>query len=130
MMRTTFADPLVDLQQRKTAFDVLFDSYGGQIRDAEVLRTRADRALAREALWRACRAFDRGRLEQIQVDKLEIFAFEVYPFADKLPQSAGLRWRRRLGPRRCRLVAPLLLTPFVHRARDWLWWHRWRRRGV
>ena len=31
MMRTTFADPLLDLQQRKAAFDALFDAYDQRI---------------------------------------------------------------------------------------------------
>ncbi len=130
MMRTTFADPLLDLQQRKAAFDALFDAYDQRIRDAEILRARANRALASEALWRACRAFDRGRLEQVQVDKLEAFAFEADPAADELRQHAGLRWRRRLGPRRCQLLRPVILSPLVYRAKNWLWWHRWRTRGV
>ena len=130
MMRTTFADPLLDLQQRKTAFDVLFDSYSERIRDAEALRVGANRALAREALRRACSAFDRGRLEQVQVDKLEAFAFETYPAADNLGESAGLEWRRRLGPRRCQLLRPVTPSRYVDRVRDWLWWHRWRTRGV
>jgi glycosyltransferase involved in cell wall biosynthesis len=130
MMRTTFADPLIDLQQRKAAFDAVFDSYPGRIRNAEASRALAHRALAREALWRACRAFDRGQLEQVRVDDLEAFAFETYPAAAKLRQSVGLRWRRRLGMRRCQQLQPVILSPLVHRARDWLWWYRWRTRGV
>jgi len=130
MMRTTFADPLIDLQQRRAAFNAVFDLYPERIRDAEASRALANRALASEALWRACRAFDRGRLDQVRVDDLEAFAFETYPAAGKLRQSVGLRWRRRLGTRRCQLLQPVILSPFVYRARDWLWWHHWRTHGV
>ena len=54
MMRTTFADPLIDLQQRKAAFDAVFDSY--QFRDAASCAPRPPRSPARHCGERAGRS--------------------------------------------------------------------------
>jgi hypothetical protein len=37
------------------------------------LREQADRALARQALWSACRAYDRRRLGTEPIDELEVW---------------------------------------------------------
>ena len=74
MARTRFTSPLADLRQRKAAFDALFDDHGGFIADAQDLRSRAGRALAREALWSACHGMDRMRLDAEQTAELEAFA--------------------------------------------------------
>jgi hypothetical protein len=126
MSRTTFADPLIDLQQRKAAFDRLFDCYFDRIRDAEQLRSLANRALAREALRAACSAFDHGQ----SGEKLETFAPDTFPAADQLPESARLSLRHRIGVRWSQRPRPFEPGRYANRARNWMWWHRWRTRGV
>ena len=48
------------------------------------------RALARQALWQASRAVDRGRLDEVDVAALVAFADEASPDARRLPQWHGL----------------------------------------
>ncbi len=130
MMRTTVNFTIGDLRQRRHAFDLLFSQYGARLRDAERLDNQAKEALAREALWGACRAFDRRPFDAEEVEELEQFAIETYPSATRLPEFRGLSWRRRLGPRSCRVVRPLLPSNYLHKARTALWWRHWREFGV
>ena len=51
--------PLVDLAERRRAFDLFFARCGDCLPDADELEAMAARALARQALWRASRAVDR-----------------------------------------------------------------------
>jgi glycosyltransferase involved in cell wall biosynthesis len=122
--------PLVDLRQRKSAYDALFATEGDRIDDAPALRRRADRAMAKEALWRACRAHERGRTDSVPVDDLEAFALASYDGATRLPEYWGLRWRRRAGPRAASLLQPLMLSAVHRKVRKTLWWRRWARHGV
>jgi hypothetical protein len=55
--------PIVDLVQRKAAHDAIFDSLSSRIPDANRLRRQVDRSLAKEALWTACRAYDRRPID-------------------------------------------------------------------
>jgi glycosyltransferase involved in cell wall biosynthesis len=130
MQATTFNSDLADLIQRRAAFDAVFEDHGTAIRDAEVLRRKAHRALAWEALWHACWCYDRRRLERVSVDDLEAFALETYPGARSLAVYWGLRWRRRLGPRWPPILQPVLASGYFHWVRGQLWWRRRRLRGV
>jgi hypothetical protein len=38
--------------------------------------------------------------------------------------------RRRIGPTAMPYLQPLILSAFVHKSREWLWWKSWRRRGI
>lgn len=122
--------PLVDLLQRKAAYDALFDAHGDAIADAGRLRRRAERQMAKEALWRACRAYERRRMDSDPVDELVAFALETYPDAGRLPEYWGLRWRRRVGPRVTPYLQPLMLSAVHRKVRKALWWRRWARQGV
>jgi glycosyltransferase involved in cell wall biosynthesis len=130
MQSTRFNSILVDLKQRRAAFDAVFDAYGARIRDVEELRHAAHRALAKEALWTACRSYDRRRLLSVSVDDLEGFALETYPAVHSLSEYWGLRWRRRLGPRWPPILQPVLPSGYVRWAKGRLWWRRHRLRGV
>jgi hypothetical protein len=127
---TTARVPLVDLQQRKAAYDALFDAHGDCVPDAAALRRAADRELAREALWRACRAYERRRLGDVPVDELVAFALGTYPDAGRLPEHRGLQWRRRVGPRACPYLQPVIWSAVNRRVRKELWLRRWARQGV
>ena len=60
---TTFRVPLVDLQQRRAAFESFFREYLDRVPNAANLRRTAQRRIAKEALWSACRAYERRRME-------------------------------------------------------------------
>ena len=129
MLRSTYADPLVDLRHRKAAYDSFFSRCGPAAAD-ERYRRAAGRALARQALWRASRAVDRDRLDEVDVAALVAFAHEASPDARRLPEWQGLRLRRALGAGRSRWFPPLLLTGAAHRARDEVGNLRWKLQGV
>lgn len=128
MSRSTHGTHLADLRQRLGAFDALRD---GQVPlpDLDRLHAAASRALAREALWRASRAYDRGRTSVVPVDELVAFAQQADPGATRLKEWHGLQLRRRLGPGLAPWLQPLLLTAVSHRLRSWWWWQSWRHRG-
>jgi hypothetical protein len=130
MMRTTNNFTMTDLQQRRLSFDALFLQYGSRLSGAEHLHSQANKALAKDALWSACRAFDRRPFDQVEVEALEEFAMQTYPDYRTLSEYRGLNWRRRVGPRWCPFVQPLLPSHYVHKARNILWWRHWREFGV
>jgi hypothetical protein len=130
MQETKFGSALIDLSQRRAAFDAVFDMHGTKIRDVEQLRTTAHRALAKDALWTACWSYDRRRLDSVSVDDLEAFALATYPDASSLNEYRGLRWRRRLGPRWPPILQPILPSGYVHWVKNQLWWRRRRLFGV
>jgi glycosyltransferase involved in cell wall biosynthesis len=122
--------PLVDLRQRKAAYDALFAAYADQIPDARRLAGRAYRKMAKEATWRACRAYERRRMDSTPIDELVEFARSTYPTADRLPEAWGLRWRRKVGPRICPYLQPIMFSAVHRRLRNMLWWRRWARQGI
>jgi glycosyltransferase involved in cell wall biosynthesis len=121
---------LVDLRQRKAAYDALFATHADRIPDADRLRRRADRQLAKEALWGACRAHDRRRMHSVPVDDLVAFARSTYPEPARLPEYWGLRWRRLVGPAACPYLQPFMLSAVHRRVRKLLYWRRWAREGI
>jgi glycosyltransferase involved in cell wall biosynthesis len=127
---TTERVPIVDLGQRKAAYDAIFDSYPEQIPDGNRLRRLANRKLAKEALWEACRTYDRRPLDTTRVADLVEFAHRTFPEADRLSESWGLRWRERVGPQMCARLRPIMMSQAHRRVRSTLWWRRWQRQGV
>ncbi|MEO7837113.1 MAG: glycosyltransferase [Acidimicrobiales bacterium] len=130
MLHQHFNAPLIDLQQRKAAFDALFDVHGHRIPDAGRLRSLANKGLAQHALWGASRAYERGRLDKIPADELIAFAKETCPGAESLGAYSALRRRQRLGPRYSLALQPVSMLPLVRRIRDIVAWQAVQRRGV
>jgi glycosyltransferase involved in cell wall biosynthesis len=98
MMRTRFSSLFADLEQRQAVFERFF----GEHPDLPPrLRSLANRSIAKDALWRAVRAYDRDKLAEIPVDELEAFARRVYAGVERLPEYRALRRRRALGPKVC-----------------------------
>jgi hypothetical protein len=122
--------PVVDLLQRKAAYDALFTAYGDKIADASVLEREAYRRLAKEALWRACSAYHRRRLDTTPVNELVKFACSTYPQARELGEYWGLRWRQRVGPKLSSYLQPLMFSAMSRRVHSWLWWKMFRFRGI
>ena len=125
------AGAIVDLTERRAAFWRFLASappieIGG-------LRTMVGRALARQALWQASRAYDRGEVHgprAVPVEGLIAFALETYPDARRLREWWGLRLRQRIGAGRSRWFPPFLFTGAAHHLRGHARWLRWRTSGV
>jgi glycosyltransferase involved in cell wall biosynthesis len=133
MLRSAMTDPLVDLRERWKSFEAFFARCGDRVQGADALRELAGRALARQALWRASRAVDRGQASATDgdvVDELVAFALEVHPRAERLREWHGLALRRRLGAGRSAWFPPFLATGVAHRLRGQVALARWARTGV
>jgi len=131
MLRTTTArDKFLDLYERKKVFDAFFQHHEHTVANAACLHDLASRALAREALWRACRAYDRDKVEEDRASELEEFAIAVCPVARSLPEYRALGRRRRLGPVICNRTQLFAPTAVVRRIQRWALQKRWQRWGM
>jgi glycosyltransferase involved in cell wall biosynthesis len=127
------ADPMVDLRERRNGFERFFADAGSGIAGRAGMERTVRRTLARQALWQASRAYDRGELDgpgAVPIDALVEFALETCPEAKHLREWAGLRLRRKLGAGRSLLFVPFLATGAGHRVRSHLGQLRWRLSGV
>jgi glycosyltransferase involved in cell wall biosynthesis len=132
MLRSQAGD-LEDLRERRAAFDTFFAGSGADLAEAAELSAMAGRALARQALWRVSRAYDRGLPEGAsisRVDDLLAFAFEVYPQANRLREWRGLQLRKRIGAGRSLWFPPFLASGAIHRVRGSVQRMRWRLQGI
>jgi GT2 family glycosyltransferase len=121
---------MVDLSERRAAFDSFLE-HAPHLPGAAELRATFGRALARQALWRASRAVDQGRLDGPDpVDELVAFAFDVCPDAARLREWHGFRLRRMIGAGRSRWFPPFLATGAGHRLRLMAERLRWQARGI
>ncbi|EGW20754.1 glycosyltransferase family 2 protein [Methylobacter tundripaludum] len=128
MQRTKYQNKLVDLQQRKAAFDSFFQHHQNVVTDAYRLHDLANRALAREALWEACRAYDRNEVEECAANELERFATTTYPKVT--PESVALRRRRFVGPIICNRTQVFAIPAIVRRVCSLLRHERWKWQGI
>jgi hypothetical protein len=130
MMRTKYRGSLLDLHQRKSAFDAFFEQYQHVIYGVDRLRGLAKSALAREALWDACRAYDHNRVKEAKADELIEFARTTHSNISALSEYAALRRRQRLGPVVCNRTQLFIASALVRRTRHWMSKRRWKRQGV
>ncbi|MGW7436404.1 glycosyltransferase [Streptomyces sp. NPDC054849] len=131
MSTTDFGGQLDDLRQRLVAFDSVLDKCGDLLPGSERLALAARTRLARYALRRAYRAYDRGRTAVVPVDELVEFAAACLPEGyTSLAEYRALRRRRRIGARVMPYLQPLVLSAVADRGREWLWWRSWKRRGI
>lgn len=130
MMRTLYRSKLVDLQQRKAAFECFFEHDNTEVVGECGLRELVNRALAREALWDACRAYDHNRVEEAGAQELVRFAMATYPAASSEGEYAALRRRQRLGATICNLTQVFAVPALLRRTVHWLRRERWKRQGV
>jgi hypothetical protein len=125
--------PMVDLRERRAAFDSFFAGSGSSLPDAASLHARANRALAKQALLRAGRAIDRNLVTgpgALPVEELIAFALEVSPDARRLREWHGLEVRQWLGAGRSRWFVPFLATGAAHRLHHHASRLRWKARGI
>jgi glycosyltransferase involved in cell wall biosynthesis len=129
MMRSKYNGRLLDLFQRKAAFDFFFQRHAdGNGQDD--LHQVACRALAREALWDACRAYDHNQVEERRAKELVDFAQATYSASEALPEFKALRRRQRIGPVWCNRTQLFILSALTRRATHWASKRRWKKRGV
>jgi hypothetical protein len=121
---------LVDLQQRRMAYESVQERLGGRLPNAAELSRVVHRGLSWEALWAAARAYDRGRTAQTPVDELVAFALDCYPDASRMSLYRALRLRQRIGPRAMPYLQPLVVSAVYRKAENKLWWRSWERNGL
>lgn len=122
-----------DLGQRLAAYETTLEHAAGVLpaATASALERRLRRTLARDALQRAGRAYDKGRSEVEPVDDMVAFArTAVGPAVTSLPEWHTLRLRRLLGTRISHGLRPLVLTAAARRVRRRWRVERWKRQGV
>ena len=123
-------DVLTDLAERRDAFDLLLREPVVPIAGAEGLLELSHRALAREALDRACRAYDRNALGDRPVEEFIAFAQGVYPRWQELREWRALQRRVRCGPALASKM-PWFLASAVRRKLEVSRAYRtWERTGV
>jgi glycosyltransferase involved in cell wall biosynthesis len=130
MMRTVYTGSFLDLRQRKAAFDSFFEHNRNIVSDADCLQDLANRALAREALWDACRAYDRNEVEISRAGELIDFAMTTYPNSTSLGEYAALRRRQWLGPVVCNRTQIFAAPALIHKMRRSALKRRWQKHGV
>jgi glycosyltransferase involved in cell wall biosynthesis len=130
MMRTTNKGSLLDLRQRKAAFQWFIEKNRDILHNANQLQDLSYRALAREALWDACRAYDRDEVEASSSGELIDFALSTYEDAPSLQEYAALRRRQRLGAAVCSKTQIFAASALVRNLHRNALKRRWQRQGV
>jgi glycosyltransferase involved in cell wall biosynthesis len=121
---------LVDLHQRRLAYEKFLDRCTASLPEAARLSDMVHRKLCWQALWSASRAYDGGRAEQTPVDELIAFALDCWPQARRMGVYRGLQLRTRLGPRVVPCLPPFILAAAGRKVHARLWWWSWARRGL
>lgn len=130
MMRTVYRGSFLDLRQRKAAFDSFFQHDASAIANARNLQDLANRSLAKEALWDACRAYDRNEVAAYEVNELVDFAMMTYPNAVSLSEYAALRRRQWLGPLTCNRTQIFAASALFRKVKRAALKQRWKHQGV
>jgi glycosyltransferase involved in cell wall biosynthesis len=129
-MRKAF-NALIDLRERQLVFEVVLERYGERLPGATRLSDLVRRALSKEALWAAGRAYDRGSTEQTSVDELLAFAVGCWPEVSRLPLYRTLELRKSVGPGAMSCLQPFIESAvFTHKVQSWLRRRSWKFRGV
>jgi len=130
MSTNDFAGQLDDLRQRRTAYEAVIEKCRPLLPEADRWDAMVHRRLARYALRRVVRAYDRGRTGQVPEDEMIAFAAECWPGYKSLPEYRGLGVRRRIGPKAMPYLQPLVVSAVAAKGKEWLWWQSWQRRGI
>jgi hypothetical protein len=127
---TLMAGALVDLRERRRAFELLLASDVFTAEVAARLGDSARRALAREALTRACRVYEQGRAREEPTDDLVRFAKETWPGATSLRVWSALVRRRTAGRQAGRRAARFFAPSGARKLCELVALRRWHRLGV
>jgi cellulose synthase/poly-beta-1,6-N-acetylglucosamine synthase-like glycosyltransferase len=123
-------DALLDLKERKAAFDLLFSSVGERIVDARASHEAAMRAIAAQALQLAAVEYDHGRESPDLVAALIDLARATTPDVESTPGWAQLNARRQLGASRTARRPGAMLARARRKLQRVVQQHRWHTRGV
>lgn len=124
-------DQVSDLAHRRMAYEVVLERSADALSElGQEFSATVHRKLARQALWYAARAYDRGRTDQVPVDELVGFAYDCWPEVSSLSSYWGLQLRQHIGPAVMPYLQPLILTAVAKKAQEWWWWRSWRRNGI
>jgi hypothetical protein len=123
------AGPIADLVGRREAFISTFSVASARLQGAAELEATVRRKLAAEALDRACRAYDRDRVDPQMEARLVEFAATTFSAASTLHEWSGLQKRRQRG-RHSRWAPRSLLAAAVRRSREEIAHFRWVRTGA
>ncbi|WP_436492687.1 glycosyltransferase family 2 protein [Actinokineospora sp. HUAS TT18] len=130
MSAAYYASQVADLRQRLAAYVSIVDRMDGQLKDKADLDRQVRRVLAKDALRRAGRAYDKGITAESPIDELVDFAVETFPEAASLPEWHTLKLRERLGTKTARTLSPLVLTAPARRIRQHARVFRWEQTGI
>ncbi|MDR7082016.1 hypothetical protein J2X01_001301 [Arthrobacter ginsengisoli] len=123
-------DVLVDLRERREAFDVLFDGPAGTVAEAGDLRRRATRTLVNEALKTARNELDRGAGTSVLYGCSLELARELDPGVVHSTAWDRLARRTDQAARFPHLRGGASARRLTARVRSELQWWRWHRNGV
>ncbi|MFC4784703.1 oligosaccharide flippase family protein [Nocardioides sp. MAHUQ-72] len=121
---------LTILEERWSAFEVLFSGPASALPQAGALRDLARQTLAGEALRRASYEYDRRRAPSRDVAPLRDFALRLWPASTSMPEWRALEARRQAGRRWATRRPWLRLRPLPRILDDWWCMRRWARSGV
>ncbi|WP_261777011.1 glycosyltransferase family 2 protein [Rhodococcoides kroppenstedtii] len=122
-------DPLRDLQERRDAFDVLFDGVGDRIVEVDRRRTEARAALAADACRRIRGLYDRVDVDRDLADRYGAFVRSVVD--DPSVVRGWHATERRRGRDSGSAVRPtFVLDRLTRRVASHRAWRRWHRHGV
>lgn len=127
-MITSFS-ALMDLRQRRLAYEETLDHYSDRLTDPVRLSSVVHRKLARDALRVAARAYDRGNVRETPLDELDAFASDCWPEESKLLAYRTLQLRKRIGADVMPHLQPFILSAFANKAGGWLRRRSWKWRG-
>lgn len=120
---------VADLEARRAAFTTFFAGAGRHLPDAERYETEARIALADEALWKASRAYDRGRVDATPVGPLMYFAATTWPRTRDLHHARRLERRLHRGERLSQALEPFDVAAIGHHLAEHVQNRRWARTG-
>ncbi|TQS91534.1 glycosyltransferase [Arthrobacter sp. TS-15] len=129
-LSATGIDELEDLKARRDAFDVLFSGPTANIPEAPEFKAEARRALANDALTRACHEYDRGSGTAPKAEAFVALAAELVDNPTELEAWNRYARRRALGP--ALASQPLWSGPprLARRIRHKMQRRRWHNSGV
>ena len=132
-LSTRLSNPLVDLRERRDAFAAVLNSDRELVPEpvAARLHEMAKRRLAREALEKAVRAYDRGLVGQEPIDAYVEFArWEYGHDLAMLPEWRALRRRQVLGQTWVKRLGIAGASRIRRRMLYQVGRRRWERRGI
>lgn len=129
-MSATEVSVMVDLDQRKAAFETLFTGRFGEPTENARMWGIARSALAEEALARACAAYGKGRGGSAETDELIAFARSLNVDLDALPHSRAFRATQSAGPRRSRFSPTVLASAAAYVVKRTAIHREWSRLGL